>query len=103
MLPIERKILRELSSVYLAGGLIVLGVYMTLELGSIPQWLTTIVASFALGIAAVSVRSQREIARKRAAFDFFAKTEMDKHTLAQHKSYKNAVEKLTGHLQAKNL
>jgi Domain of unknown function (DUF4760) len=54
-----------------------------------------------LGIAAVSVRSQREIARKRAAFDFFAKTEMDKHTLAQHKSYKKAVEKLTGHLQAK--
>jgi hypothetical protein len=45
MLPIERKILRELSSVYLAGGLIVLGVYMTLELGSIPQWLTTIVAN----------------------------------------------------------
>jgi Domain of unknown function (DUF4760) len=73
---------------------------MGLEVGNVAQWLTAAVAILALGIAAASVLTQREIARKRAAIDFFVKTEMDKHTLDQHKLYKAAVEKLSAHLNA---
>jgi hypothetical protein len=59
-------------------------------LGSIPQWITAIVACGGAWFAYSSIQNQREIARKRAAMDFFAKTEMDKHTLDQHKAFKNA-------------
>jgi hypothetical protein len=97
---IERRILIELSLIYSTAGLIAWRLYMGLELGSIPQWLTAIAAIFALGIAAISVLTQREIARKRAAMDFFTKTEMDKHTLDQHELYKKAIKELDEYSQA---
>jgi hypothetical protein len=62
--------------------------------GTVPQWLTAIVAGGALFAAGVSIRSQREIARKRAATDFFLKTEMDHETLDSHKRYTSALAKL---------
>jgi hypothetical protein len=48
-----------------------------------------------------SIGSQREIARKRAAMDFFVKTEMDKHTLDAHKNHTKGVEAMRAHLQQK--
>jgi hypothetical protein len=62
--------------------------------GTVPQWLTAFIAGGALIAAAVSIKSQREIARKRAATDFFLKTEMDHETLESHKRYTAALEKL---------
>jgi hypothetical protein len=62
--------------------------------GSIPQWITAFVAVGAFGVGIMSIRSQREIARKRAATDFFLKTEMDHETLESHKRYTNALDKL---------
>jgi hypothetical protein len=58
--------------------------------GTVPQWLTALIAVGALIAAAVSISSQREIARKRAATDFFLKTEMDRDTLASHKKFVEA-------------
>ncbi|QHO76519.1 hypothetical protein ACH79_31770 [Bradyrhizobium sp. CCBAU 051011] len=55
--------------------------------GSAPQWMTAVIAGGALLVAYKSVQSQREIARKRAAIDFFLKTEMDKDTLASHTKF----------------
>lgn len=60
----------------------------------IPRWITAIIAIFALFAAWTSVNSQREIARKRAAMDFFAKTEMDKYLLDAHKRYTEAIERM---------
>jgi Domain of unknown function (DUF4760) len=62
--------------------------------GTVPQWLTALIAGGALIAAAVSISSQREIARKRAATDFFLKTEMDRDTLASHKKFVEASTKL---------
>jgi hypothetical protein len=62
--------------------------------GTVPQWCTVIIALGALITAIVSIRSQREIARKRAATDFFLKTEMDPATLHARKKYYDAVPKL---------
>src|SRR5262245_48539538 len=49
--------------------------------GSVPQWITAIVAGLAVAVAAVGIFIQRALARKRAAIDFFLKTEADKHRL----------------------
>jgi Domain of unknown function (DUF4760) len=62
--------------------------------GTVPQWLTAIVALGALIAAGISIKSQREIARKRAATDFFLKTEMDHENLESHKKYTRALAKL---------
>lgn len=59
--------------------------------GTIPQWLTAAIAGGALITAMISIRVQREIARKRAAMDFFAKTEMDRSTLDAHKEFTDAI------------
>lgn len=66
----------------------------TPDWGTVPQWLTAFIAGGALIAAAVSIKSQREIARKRAATDFFLKTEMDREALDSHKRYTAAVDKL---------
>ncbi len=68
--------------------------------GSIPQWITAIVATVALVAAFISIRSQREIARKRAAMDVFFKVEMDKETLDAHRRYTAATQALEAHLKA---
>jgi hypothetical protein len=68
----------------------------TPDWGTVPQWFTASIAGGALIAAAISIRSQREIARKRAATDFFLKTEMDGFTLESHKEYTEAVKLLKG-------
>jgi Domain of unknown function (DUF4760) len=65
-----------------------------IDWGSIPQWGTAVIAAGALYVGYRSIQSQREIARKRAAMDFFAKTEMDRETLKAHKSFTEAVKQL---------
>jgi hypothetical protein len=94
----ELQIVKELDSVYVLYVLVLLGIKMDI-LGTIPQWVTAAVAFLALIAAYRSIESQREIARKRAAMDFFAKTDMDSHTLAQHKNFKKACKKLSNHLR----
>src|SRR5664280_2734479 len=69
--------------------------------GTAPQWFTAVIAGGALYAAYNSIQSQREIARKRAAMDFFIKTETDKDTLEAHKRFTAAVEIMRAHL-AKN-
>jgi Domain of unknown function (DUF4760) len=65
-----------------------------MDLGSVPQWLTAAIAVGALIAACVSIGSQREIARKRAAVDFFTKTEMDRETLQANEKFNKAVKSL---------
>ncbi|MFL5238688.1 MAG: DUF4760 domain-containing protein, partial [Rhizomicrobium sp.] len=60
---------------------------------------TALIAGGALVTGAISIKSQREIARRRAATDFFTKTEMDRETLESHKRYTKAIEKLGTVLQ----
>jgi Domain of unknown function (DUF4760) len=67
---------------------------MSVDWGSAPQWITAAIAGGALFAAYKSIQSQREIARKRAATDFFLKTEMDGDTLASHKKFVDASEDL---------
>jgi hypothetical protein len=55
---------------------------------------TALIAFFALSIACISLLVQRSIAQKRAAIDFFLKTEMDKEMLAAYQRYKDAVAEL---------
>jgi len=97
----EWRIIRELCIIYLIYALVVLGTKMDI-LGSIPQWLTAFIAIGALIVALRSIESQREIARKRAAIDFFTRTETDKHTLDQYKEFKKACDKLKEHLENKH-
>jgi hypothetical protein len=52
---------------------------MNVDWGNVPQWITAGVAVFAVGVAAVGIWFQWRIARRRAAIDFFLKTEADKH------------------------
>ena len=47
------------------------------SLGTAAQVTTAVIALGALAVGIQSIEAQREIARKRAAMDFFAKTEMD--------------------------
>jgi hypothetical protein len=83
-----------LPLLYLPGGKMI-------DWGTVPQWLTALIAGGALFAAAISIRSQREIARKRAATDFFLKTEMDHETLESHKRYTKALAKLASCLDGK--
>jgi hypothetical protein len=72
-----------------------------IDWGTVPQWLTALIASGALIAAAISISSQRDLARKRAATDFFLKTEMDHETLESHKRYTKALAKLASCLDSK--
>jgi Domain of unknown function (DUF4760) len=85
-----------LPLLYLPGGKMI-------DWGTVPQWLTGFIAGGALIAAAVSITSQREIARKRAATDFFLKTEMDHETLESHKEYIAALEKLASAVEPNGL
>jgi hypothetical protein len=53
--------------------------------------LTATMASLAFLGAVISILVQRRIAQKRAAIDFFLKTEMDEKMLEAHRKYKDAV------------
>lgn len=67
---------------------------MTVDGGTTPQWITALIAAGALYVGYRSIQSQREIARKRAAIDFFLKTEMDSDTKKSHDEYQKAVDPL---------
>jgi hypothetical protein len=64
------------------------------DFGSAPQWATVLIAAGALVTAIVSIGTQKKIARKRAATDFFLKTEMDRETLESHKRFTEAIDGL---------
>jgi hypothetical protein len=58
-----------------------------MDYGTLPQWVTAGVALASGFIAALNIRSQREIARKRAAFDVFLKTETDEKMLTAYDNF----------------
>jgi hypothetical protein len=55
---------------------------------------TAAVAVLALLVAWVSIHVQRGVARRRAAIDFFAKTEMDEKMLLAYRKFIDGVEEL---------
>ena len=52
---------------------------MNFDWGNVPQWITAIVAMSAAVVAAIGIGLQWRLTRRRAAIDFFLKTEADKH------------------------
>lgn len=62
--------------------------------GTIPQWVTAAIALAAGIIAVYSILTQRDIARKRAAVDFFLKAEMDATTIAIYNDYRDAIDSI---------
>jgi hypothetical protein len=58
------------------------------------QAVTALIAAVAAGLAIWQVRVQRELARKRNAFDFFFKTEMEEHMLTAYRDSRNAFKSL---------
>jgi hypothetical protein len=54
---------------------------MAVDFGSFPEWVTAGIAATAGWLAYTSLQSQRVIARRRAAFDMFLKTETDEKML----------------------
>jgi hypothetical protein len=64
------------------------------DFGSVPQWVTVLIAAGALITAIISISAQKKTARKRAATDFFLKTEMDREILESHKRFTKAVDNL---------
>jgi hypothetical protein len=77
----ERRIARELAAIYFIFAFIWGGSQMATEWGNVPQWITAGVAVSAVTVAAIGIVIQRSVARKRAAIDFFLKTEGDKQLL----------------------
>lgn len=55
---------------------------------------TVIVALSALGVAMWSLLAQKGVARRRAAIDFFLKTEMDEKLLVAYDKYRTSVDVL---------
>jgi hypothetical protein len=53
-----------------------------------------IIALCALGVASLSLIAQKGVARRRAAIDFFLKTEMDEKLLIAYDQYRTAVDAL---------
>ena len=52
---------------------------------------TAAVAALALLVAWISIHVQRGVARRRAAIDFFLKTEMDEKMILAYRKFKNGV------------
>jgi hypothetical protein len=65
-----------------------------MEVGSIAQCVTATFAAVALVLAYRSLSTQKGIARKRAAIDFFLKTEMDKEMRILHEKFVKARKEL---------
>jgi hypothetical protein len=63
----------------------------SMDFGTLPQWVTAAVAVAAGFIAIWNIRSQREIARKRAAFDVFLKTETDEKMLTAYDNFHTSI------------
>lgn len=68
-----------------------------MDLGTVPQWVTAGIAGGALVAAVISIISQRDTARKRAAIDFFLKTDLDSNMLQAHADFELALKKLKKH------
>jgi hypothetical protein len=64
------------------------------EVAKIAPAFTAIFAAVAVGVAWWSLAAQKRVARRRAAIDFFLKTEMDKEMLEAHQRYLDAVKVL---------
>jgi hypothetical protein len=56
--------------------------------------MTPIVGSIAAIIAIAAIAAQKSIARKRAAIDFFLKTDLDHNMLEAHAGFQSAMKKL---------
>jgi hypothetical protein len=61
---------------------------------------TALVASCALATAITAIWKQTQVARRRAAIDFFLKTDLDEKMLDAHRDFEAAVKKLKAHLAA---
>jgi hypothetical protein len=61
---------------------------------------TAFIASGALITAIVAIWMQTRVARRRAAIDFFLKTDLDHNMLEAHRDFGAAVKKLKSHLAA---
>src|SRR5947209_7376433 len=70
------------------------GEIVMIDWGTVPQWLTAGIVGGALGAAVISITSQRETARKRAAVDFFLKTDLDANMLQAHAAFESALKQL---------
>lgn len=64
---------------------------MALDYGSVPQWVTAFIAATAGYLAFRSIQSQRGIARRRAAFDLFLKTEADEKMIAAYDHFHDGI------------
>src|SRR5690349_21093001 len=84
----ERQLVLELPLIYGVFGCFWWGIYMGSDAwGSVPQWITALVAALALIVATTGVLVQWFVARKRAAIDFFLKTEADVHMIAAYDKF----------------
>jgi uncharacterized protein DUF4760 len=68
---------------------------MALDYGSVPQWVTTLIAATAGYLAFRSIQSQRSIARRRAAFDLFLKTETDEKMITAYDHFHDGIAAMT--------
>jgi hypothetical protein len=59
--------------------------------GTAPQWITLAVALGAGVIAVINIFSQRQLARKRAAYDIFLKTETDLNMLNAYDHFHDGI------------
>jgi len=62
--------------------------------GDIAPIITALIALTAVCIAYRAMTVQRDVARRRAAVDFFLKTEMDSHVVAMYEKFRDAVREL---------
>jgi Domain of unknown function (DUF4760) len=63
------------------------------HVGKISPILTAAIAFGAAWLALASLRTQKDIARKRAAIDVFLKTEMDKEMVKAFRAYEDGLDK----------
>lgn len=62
-----------------------------MDFGSLPQWVTAGIATAAGVIALGNMYSQRGIAKRRAAFDIFLKTETDEKMLTAYDNFHKGI------------
>jgi Domain of unknown function (DUF4760) len=63
------------------------------HVGKVAPIITAAIAFGAARLALASLRTQKDIARKRAAIDVFLKTEMDKEMVKAYRAYEDGLEK----------
>ena len=61
---------------------------------------TALIALGALATAIIAIITQTRVARRRAAIDFFLKTDLDHNMLEAHRDFRTAVKALKLHLAA---